>query len=219
MFDRRPTDFSPKTDLHTHFAGAIKTEKLIEIGIKDHIMYPSSFLEEQGIDSSKYEKNEKGEIDIATLGKKDLKTLRENLEIPITTQETFHKMEDMYRLRGPFTKDPATFEAYLWELAKDYKETGVKYAELSFYSYVGESEKNMQFMQIMEDVLPKIEAETGVKIKFLAAMARSADKEWSLDDVDRITALSKSPYIVGVDFMGHETTETKSRILSAAAAG
>ena len=157
IFDREETDFRPKTDLHTHFAGAIKTDKLIEIGIKNHTLYPVEILKKQGIDPDKYEKNEKDEVDISTLSKEDLKIFREQLEIPITTQETFNKMEDMYAYRGPFTKNPANFEEYLRALANDYKENGVDYVELSFSTFVGEGKYNSDYMQIMEDVLPEIE--------------------------------------------------------------
>ena len=57
------------------------------------------------------------------------------------------------------------------------------------------------FMQILEDNLPQIEEETGVKLRFLAGFGRSSDIEWNLDDTDRLRQIAKSPYIVGCDFM------------------
>ena len=63
-------------------------------------------------------------------------------------------------------------------------------------------------MQMLEDNLPQIEQETGVKLRFLAGLWRHSDQEWNLDDTDRLITIAKSPYIVGCDFMGHETNAT-----------
>ena len=46
------SDFTPRTDLHTHFAGALKPETLIEIGKKHNIGYPTWILNKMGIDVS-----------------------------------------------------------------------------------------------------------------------------------------------------------------------
>ena len=50
----RLTDFRPKTDLHTHFAGALTPDALIEVGKKHDILYPARFLVKAGIDTSQY---------------------------------------------------------------------------------------------------------------------------------------------------------------------
>lgn len=63
----------------------------------------------------------------------------------------------------------------------------------------------MDVLKTIHKELPQIEQETGCKIRFLAAMWRHSDKEWNQDEVDRIKAVAKSPYVVGIDFMGHET--------------
>ena len=208
IFEREEIDFIPKTDLHTHFAGALSPDILIDVANKHNIGYPAKFLRNIGIDISKYEQNEREEILISSIEEEDIKILKEQLAIPITTQETFNKMEEIYKLRGPFTKNQGLFADYLRALARDYKQRGTEYVELSFSAFIGEDEYNSNYMQIMEDVLPEIENETGVKIRFLAGIWRHSDKEWNLDDVDRITTIAKSPYIVGSDFMGHETNET-----------
>lgn len=209
IFDRQVTDFMPKTDLHTHFAGALSPDILIDVAKKHNLTYPAKFLQEIGIDISKYEQSEKDEILIDSIAEEDINMLKERLVIPMTTQETFNKMEEIYKLRGPFSKNQSLFADYLKALAADYKEKGIEYAELSFSAFVGEDKYNSDYMQIMEDVLPEIEKETGVRLRFLAGIWRHSDKEWKLDDVDRITSISKSPYIVGCDFMGDETNETK----------
>jgi len=54
-----------------------------------------------------------------------------------------------------------------------------------------------------------IEAKTGVKLRFLAAIWRHSDAEWIADEIDRLKSIAKNPYVVGVDFMGHETNPTR----------
>ncbi len=49
-----------------------------------------------------------------------------------------------------------------------------------------------------------------MELRFLAALGRSDDLEWDLDYIDRIRTLAGSPYLVGLDFMGHETNSTRA---------
>lgn len=204
-FERKEgTEFIPKTDLHTHFAGAMTPDILIEVGKKNKISYPSRLLTKIGIDVSNYSIDENGNIELETISDKDIATLKEHLMISQVTQETFNKMEEVYALRGPFTKNKALFPDLLKALAQDYKDKGIEYAELSFSAFLS----NPEYMQMLEDNLPQIEQETGVKLRFLAGLWRHSDQEWNLDDTDRLITIAKSPYIVGCDFMGHETNAT-----------
>lgn len=198
------SDFTPKTDLHTHFAGALTPETLIEVGKNHNIGYPTWILTKMGIDISQYDVDKNGNVLINSISEKDMETIKEHLMISPITQETFNKMEEVYAFRGPFTKNKELFPDYLRALAEDYKRTGVEYAELSFSAFLTDKE----YMQMLEDNLPQIEEETGVKLRFLAGLWRHSDQEWNLDDTDRLMRIAKSPYIVGVDVMGHETNST-----------
>ena len=199
------SDFTPKTDLHTHFAGALTPDTLIEVGKKHNITYPSSWLStKMGIDISKYNIDKNGEIEINSMQDSDIELLKSKLMISPITQETFNKMEEVYTLRRPFTKNSELFPDYLKALAEDYKKTGIEYAELSLSSFLDKPE----YLQMLEDNLPQIEQETGVKLRFLVGLWRHSDQEWNLDDTDRLMRIAKSPYIVGCDFMGHETNST-----------
>ena len=200
------TDFKPKTDLHTHFAGAITPESLIEVGKKHDISYPAHFLAQVGVDTTQYEIDEKGNVELAAVSDEDLDTLKSGLMISPVTQETFNKMEEIYALRGPFTKNKELFPDLLHSLAETYRDTGVEYAELSYSSFIGDRE----YMEMINEHVPEIEAQTGVKLRFVAGLWRHSDKEWNMDDTDRITSIARSPYIVGVDFMGHETNSTET---------
>ena len=204
----KKSDFVPKTDLHTHFAGALSPDILVDVGIKNNIGYPKKLLDSIGIDTSSYEVGDDGNILLSSIGEKDIKALKEALAMPIATQELFNKLEEVYVLRGPMTKNKALFPDLLAALAEDYAKNGVEYAELSL-SDVLSTGNGPEYMQMMEDNLPAIEEKTGVKLRFLAALWRHSDKEWNLDETDRMMTVADSRYVVGSDVMGQEANETK----------
>ena len=201
------TDFSPKTDLHTHFAGALTPDSMIRVGIEHDIGYPADKLKEMGVDVSRYSIDKEDKIKLASLSEGDIKNLKQHLIISPVTQETFNTMEEIYAYRGPFTKNREMFPDFLRELANDYKKNGVNYAELSFSSLT-EGWKPEEYMQMLEDNLPQIEQETGVKLRFLAGLWRHSDEPYNQDIIDTLVTVAKSPYIVGCDYMGHESNQS-----------
>ena len=69
----KQTDFVPKTDLHTHFAGALSPDILVDVGIKHGVKYKKDVLEKIGIDMSRYEVDDKGMVELASINEKDIK--------------------------------------------------------------------------------------------------------------------------------------------------
>ena len=67
------TDFSPKTDLHTHFAGALTPDSMIRVGIEHDIGYPADKLKEMGVDVSRYSIDKEDKIKLASLSEGDIK--------------------------------------------------------------------------------------------------------------------------------------------------
>jgi adenosine deaminase len=65
-------------------------------------------------------------------------------------------------------------------------------------------------LRALQRELPALERETGVQLRFLAAMSRHDDLEWDLDCLDRIEALAGCRALAGLDFMGHETNSTRA---------
>lgn len=189
------------TDLHTHFAGCLSPEDLIKVGIKHDLSIPSDILSKIDIDISKYNSRD---IKLTDLTGDDLQKYASSMRIPLEQQETFNKMEEIYVMRGPFTKNKELFPDLLRKVAESHAAVGIKYAEFSLSSVIGD----MDILKTIHKELPQIEQETGCKIRFLAAMWRHSDKEWNQDEVDRIKSVAQSPYIVGIDFMGHETNST-----------
>ena len=186
------------TDLHTHFAGCVSATDLIKIGKEYNLSYPVELLELAGIHTT-----EKEPLPLVNLSIELQKILIQRLSIPLDRRVPFVGMEKIYKLRAPITKNKKTFIALCRQIAKDYQAMAVKYVELSFANVIYSS-----YLELLHKELPKIEMETGLTIRFLAAIGRSDDLEWDLDYIEQLKQISASSYIVGVDFLGHETNST-----------
>lgn len=199
-----------RVDLHTHFGGALRARSILEVSDQLALPYPTALLDEIGVtypSSAVVSVGGKPHIPLtrAHIGEAGQAKLEQRLSIRSGQVETFMNMEDCYRFRTPLVKSVPAFGRYLEELARDYDETGVSYAELSISDIL-----KPEWLAEAHRVLPRIERETGVKIRFLAAVWRHSDPVYNDDLVAKIQALSGSPYIVGVDFMGHETNSTRA---------
>ena len=188
------------TDLHTHFTAIPRGKTLINLGLKYNIEYPTEYLKEIGIDSEGV-----GEFTpLSSLNEKQLEQLRFALSIKANSITIFNVLEKIYKYREPFTKNILLFEDLLDEIAKDYAKSKVRYVEISqslFY-------ENSEFLKIATRCLPKIEEKYHVDIRFLCAVRRNDVIDRSLDRIDIIRSLAESKYIVGIDFLGHETNST-----------
>lgn len=195
-----------KTDLHSHFAGALTPEQLIENGIGNNVTFPVWILDKAKIDYSYIKPNENNQykLEDIILNLQNRQMLINSMKIDTSEQETFNKMEEIYAIRGQFTKNPKMFVPILKAIANDCKENGVKYIELSLSSVIS----NVSQLKELEKNMPEIEKETGVQIRFLGALWRHSDKEWNEDETDRLKVTAQSPYVVGCDVMGHETNST-----------
>lgn len=102
----------------------------------------------------------------------------------------------------------------LW-IARDAKESGVEYIETSQAVFTKGGKKSEEFINIVNNIMPKIEQATGTKIRFLAAMRRNIEnnniskQEQYKETVENMIKSAKDcPYVVGCDFMGEELNET-----------
>lgn len=193
-------DFTPQltTDLHTHFAGCVSAKALIQIGIEHNVSYPSELLELAGIHTQ-----EKTALPLGHLSLELRRILEQRLCIPLDRRIPFIGMEKIYRLRAPITKNLDTFIPLCRQIARDYQAMGVKYVELSFGNSI-----YANYLRLLHQEIPQIEQDTGVTLRFLAAIGRRDDLEWDLDYIAQIKQNADSRYLVGVDFLGHETNST-----------
>ncbi len=103
----------------------------------------------------------------------------------------------------------------LW-VAREYKRQGIDYVEIADTELAKIGEPAVKYLEEIHEIMPKIEKETGVKIRFLAAIRRIPltiikDQETSnsylRENLDTIKAVAKSPYVVGSDFIGEEIND------------
>ena len=210
IFPRREhKDFKIKTDLHAHLSAILSGEALIEIGSENNISYPVSLAKSIGLNVDGLFPDKFGFLklnDILGADPNNINILKDSLEICPYTNETFNRMEEIYKAREPFTKNKDILEPILWKIAEKYVENGIEYAELSSTEVI----RDVEFLSKMHEILPDIEAFWAsrgkkVNIRFLAAIARDAINEKKEDELDIVKTVAKSPYIVGCDFLGHES--------------
>lgn len=102
----------------------------------------------------------------------------------------------------------------LW-IAREYKRHGVRYAEISDTTLVKKYE-SLEMLRQVHEVMPKIYQETGVMIRFLAAMRRIpltivkdavTPVNYLAQNLEVLKATSLDPYVAGCDFVGEEIND------------
>ena len=97
----------------------------------------------------------------------------------------------------------------LW-VAREYQKQGINYSEIAVTWIVRKGEEGAKILEELHEILPKIEEETGVKLRFLAAISRTLMTPQQLvEAIDVIKAAAKSPYVVGSDIMGEEINDIR----------
>jgi adenosine deaminase len=211
-----------RTDLHTHWSGQISAQGLIDIALQHRIAYPIRLLDMLDIsyprdqiemtqrfffpptdaaDPMAVPKMEEA-VAVAALGEDERARLRTALSIPPDQQMTFGDLEiTVYRYRTPISKHPDVAYDLLLRTAQEYAQQGISYAEIT-----GTSTSLLvpEYIALLHDRLPEIEALTGVKLRFLAGLPRNLPSSMLHREVEKLKLMAASPYIVGVDFMGFE---------------
>ncbi|MDP1826463.1 MAG: NUDIX domain-containing protein [Archangium sp.] len=192
-------DDSPLTDLHTHFAGCLRPETLLELGALHGLTLNGALLEDAGV------RGLTGDVPLTALEPAHLRRLASALCLPADRQSTFRDMERAYRLRGPFTKSLRLFPALLDAVAADYAAMGVRHVELS----IGDLYRRDWLVAAIEGAA-RAQAAHGLTLRFLTALSRHNDAEWDDDLLARLETLGGCRELVGVDWMGHETNSTRA---------
>mgnify|MGYP000409163841 FL=1 len=98
----------------------------------------------------------------------------------------------------------------LW-VARQYQKQGIYYAEISVTWIVRKGEEGAKILKELHEIMPKIEADTGVKLRFLGSLSRTLMTEKQLKEgVDVLKVAAKSPYIVGSDIIGEEINDIRN---------
>lgn len=103
----------------------------------------------------------------------------------------------------------------LW-IAREYQKQGIKYVEIADTDLVKIGDPAIRLLEEIHEIMPKIEKETGVRIRFLAGIRRipltiikhqKTSKNYLRENLDVLKAVAKSPYVVGSDFIGEEIND------------
>ena len=113
-------------------------------------------------------------------------------------------------------KNNTLFQDKLLWIAREYKKQGIKYVEIADTTLVKKGLPAIQMLEQVHQIMPQIEKETGVKIRFLAAIRRipltiikdqQTSSNYLKENIDVLKAVAKSPYVVGSDFIGEEIND------------
>ena len=103
----------------------------------------------------------------------------------------------------------------LW-IAREYKRQGIQYVEITDTDLAKANGPAIKLIEELHQILPEIEKETGVKIRFLVGLRRIPltiikdqiiGGNYLRENLDVLKAVAKSPYIVGSDFIGEEIND------------
>jgi adenosine deaminase len=211
-----------RTDLHTHSSGQVSAEGLMQIAVESHVPYPTRLLDALGIPYALEDVQvtkrffypptdgpeigripaEEDAVPIDTLSSQSRKILSAAMSVPADRQVTFGDLEvSVYRFRTPITKSPKIALKLLQKYAEEYAQQGVRYAEITATT---SGLLLPEYMAMVHEHMPKLEEETGVKLRFLAGLPRNLPEAILAREVEKLKIMGASPYIVGVDFVGFE---------------
>ena len=130
-------------------------------------------------------------------------------------KEILNKMIEDSKEDSPYAKINLRQDKLLW-VAREYQKQGIYYIEIAD-THLGE--KGMKAISLLEDlhgIMPQIEKETGVQIRFLIGIRRipltiikdqKTSNTYLRENINVLRAVAKSPYVVGSDFIGEEIND------------
>lgn len=114
------------------------------------------------------------------------------------------KMIEDAKSGSPYEHNTFYQDKLLW-IAREYQKQGIKYVEIANSTLPKKGEAGINHLVEMHEVMPAIEKETGVAIRYLAAASRTLFTTEQLKECPAIIkAVSRSPYVVGMDLIGEE---------------
>lgn len=134
----------------------------------------------------------------------------------IPDEEVRNTLRKMLRDKeNPAYCNNTIFQDKLLWIARSYKKQGVCYAEISDTTLVKKYE-SLEMLRQVHEVMPSIYNETGVMIRFLAAMRRIpltivkdaiTPANYLEQNLEVLKATALDPYVAGCDFVGEEIND------------
>ena len=116
---------------------------------------------------------------------------------------------------SPFKNNNLREDKLLW-IAREYQKQGIKYVEIADTTLAKPGLPAIEFLEEVHKIMPLIEEETGVKLRFLVAIRRipltiiddtNNYTDYLRENLNVLKAVSISPYVVGSDFIGEEIND------------
>ena len=126
-----------------------------------------------------------------------------------------NKMKEDTQTNSEYKNNTLFQDKLLW-IAREYQKQGIEYVEISDTTLAKLGEQAIEILEQVHEIMPKIEKETGVTIRFLAAIRRipltvindySNNNSYLRESLDALKAIAKDPYVVGSDIIGEEIND------------
>ena len=145
-----------------------------------------------------------GKIDLVNLDKIEDQDIRMYLEQMLKDGETEH-----------YGSNTLYEDTLLW-IGREYRKRYIQYVEISDTTLVKKDGSNARMLHQIHRILPLVKAETGVDIRFLAAIRRIpltlvreniTSGNYLTEAIQALKVVCKDPYVVGSDFVGEEIND------------
>lgn len=126
-----------------------------------------------------------------------------------------YAMLEDHKKGSKYEKNNLRQDKLLW-IAREYQKQGIYYAEIADTELVKQGLPAVKLLEEVHTIMPVIEKETGVVLRFLAAIRRipltiikdqKTSDTYLRDNLNVLKAVAKSPYVVGSDFIGEEIND------------
>ena len=117
---------------------------------------------------------------------------------------------------NPDYADITFYEDTLLWIGREYQKRHIRYVEISDTTLVKKDPSAALMLRQIHHILPLVKAETGVDIRFLAAIRRIPltlvrdniiTGNYLTDSIQALKTVRKDPYVVGCDFVGEEIND------------
>ncbi len=198
----RNKQYTLLTDLHTHFDAVLLPYELLNIALKKNLVIDTDALKTVLADKGISADFKETTIELSQF--KDIypnayRFIADKLSISSGRIIPFGELEEIYACRDLITDHIILFAEILKKIGRSCREQGIQYIELSMNNILKDD-----WLAIASQTVEEIQKKYQVTIRFLAAIYNYNTDPQICDDLKRIQEKSFSPYIVGLDFSGHE---------------
>ncbi len=126
-------------------------------------------------------------------------------------------LRKMYEDAEGIYKNNTLFQDKLLWIARTYQKQGIEYVEISDTTLVKE-DAALDMLKQVHEIMPQIQRETGVTVRFLAALRRIpltlvkdqiTTGNYLLKNLNVLRAVSVDPYVSGCDIVGEEVNDIR----------